>query len=128
MAVFYTIVDVASGVNAFIMQQSYTGTSNKITRMDFMKDLAASFVQPHMHRWLNRGRLDKDLRFSTRRILGIQDYELGPGQHLDVLKKRKTCAFCPPKKKRQTRFPCKKWCAHMFRVYEESVRDVTHAM
>lgn len=107
MAVFYTIVDVASGVNAFVIHQSFRDTSKKITRMDFMKDLAASLVHPHMRRRLEKGRLDKDLRFSIRRILGILD-EREPGQHLDVLEKRKTCAFCPPKKKRQTRFPCKK--------------------
>ncbi|XP_022204262.2 piggyBac transposable element-derived protein 4-like [Nilaparvata lugens] len=105
MAVFYTIVDVASGVNSFVLYQSFKDSSKKTTRMEFIKDLAASLVQPHMRRRLNKGRLDKDLKFSIRRILGLRD-ELEPGQHPDVLERKKTCSFCPPKKKRQTRFPC----------------------
>lgn len=106
MAVFYSMVDVA-GVNAYILYQSYKDTSKKATRMTFMKTIAASLTHPHMERRLERGRLDRDLVFSIKRILGLQD-EAGPAQQPDVLEKRRTCAFCPPKKKRQTRYPCQR--------------------
>uniref|UniRef100_A0A1B6MC64 PiggyBac transposable element-derived protein domain-containing protein n=1 Tax=Graphocephala atropunctata TaxID=36148 RepID=A0A1B6MC64_9HEMI len=105
MAIFFTIIDTASGVNAYVLHQAYTN-SNQMSRMDFMKQLAAALVHQHMLDRLQRA-IPRELSFSIRRILKLplQEEEHQPVQ---TLEKRKTCAFCPPRLKRQTRYPCQK--------------------
>lgn len=105
MAIFFTIVDVAAGVNSFVIHQFYKNTT-KMTRMDYMKELASSLVKNHMLARLRRS-IPREMSMSIRRILKLpMEEQVQPAQQ--TLAKRKTCDFCPPKLKRQTRFPCQK--------------------
>jgi hypothetical protein len=103
MAVFFTIIDAASGVNAFVLHQAYDNAV-KMTRLDFMKNLGQSLVREHMSRRLRRP-ITKELAMSIRHILKLPEEQPLPAP---VLEKRRTCTFCPPKLKRQTRYPCQK--------------------
>ncbi|XP_069670943.1 piggyBac transposable element-derived protein 4-like isoform X1 [Periplaneta americana] len=103
MAIFFTLVDVACGVNSYVLHQAYP-KSEVLTRLDFMKTLARSLISPHMQRRLYAEHLPRELSFSIKRILKIEDEP--QVQQEDFFEKRKTCAFCPPRLKRKTKYPC----------------------
>lgn len=105
MAIFFTIVDAGSGVNAYILHQAFQHT-DKMDRVDFMKSLATALVRPHMQNRLKKS-IPKELSFTIRRILKLPLHE-DQAQPATTLEKRKTCVFCPAKLKRQTRYPCQK--------------------
>ena len=53
MAIFFTIIDVGCGVNAYVLHQAYANAP-KMDRLDFMKNLAKSLVYPQMQKRLRR--------------------------------------------------------------------------
>lgn len=111
MAIFFTIIDVSAGVNAFVIHQTYEKTP-RMKRMEFMRDLAFDLIKPFIAQRLQKGHLPRELSMSMRRILQIPESEAVEGaaaqEAAAVLKKRKTYALCPPKLKRQTKYPCQK--------------------
>lgn len=114
MTICYTIVDVASGVNAFLIHHSY----KNMKRMEFMKTIASSFVQPNMQHRFEKIRL-RDLRFSIRIILLLgKENHYYLTQEPDVhFVKRKTSTFCPtPKKGARPDNHVKSVCCNMSRV------------
>ncbi|KAG8337272.1 hypothetical protein J6590_108356 [Homalodisca vitripennis] len=107
MVIFFTIVNIASGVNAYILYNSYRNTK-PMTRLDFMKSLAQKLVTPLMQRRLQKGHLSRDMQMSLKRILQVEDQPFqeennGP----EILNVKKTCNMCPPRLKRKTRYVCK---------------------
>lgn len=108
MVVFYTIVDVGCGVNAYVLYQSYRNTP-RMTRMDFLKMLASKLITPHMTRRLASGYLPMELSVSIKRILHQPQRDVREAdQEEPVFEKRKTCTSCPPRLKRKTKYPCAK--------------------
>lgn len=117
---FILLTDIASGVNAFT---SLDKDTLKITRMDFVQNLASSLVWPHMQRRLEKRRLDRDLSFSIRRMMEEKDPVQQPD---DLFMKRKTRAFCPTQCRGAKEDACqkcavatclecfKKWCSKCF--------------
>ena len=109
MAIFFALVDISSGVNAYRIYQAFE-KSPEISRFDFMKGLAKSLTNPLMKRRIEMKNIPRELTFSIQRILGIDAEELAriepdvPPQ--EEFEKRKTCTFCPPKLKRKTKCPC----------------------
>ena len=102
LAIFFTLVDVACGVNSYIIHQSYP-KAKVMTRLDFMKILGRCLIGPHMQRRLTLGHLPRELSFSIKRIQQIEDEP--QIQKEEFFEKRKTCTFCPPRLKRKTRYP-----------------------
>ena len=104
MAIFFALVDIVCGVNSYCLYQAFEKTPD-ITRLDFMKSLAKSLTYPHMRCRLEVKSIPRELSFSIHRILQIpDDVQIEAPQ--DTFEKRKTCAFCPPKLKRKTKYPC----------------------
>lgn len=72
MVIFFTMVNISSGVNAYVLYNAYKDTT-AMTRFDFMKTLALKLVSPLMHRRLQKGYLSQDMELSIKRILQIED-------------------------------------------------------
>lgn len=107
MVVFFTLVDVGCGVNSYILYQSYKDTK-RLTRFDFMKTLANSLTHPFMAFRMEHTRyLPRQLVSTMKMILNYEDHEDGPNIP-EFFEKRKTCSTCPPRLKRQTKYPCQK--------------------
>lgn len=103
--IFFTLVNVSAGVNGYILHQSFS-TTPRLTRMNFMKELAKALVSPLMQRRLEKGFIKQELTLSIKRILNIEDEA---AQHNEeFFANRKRCGFCPPKLGRKTKYPCKK--------------------
>jgi hypothetical protein len=110
MVIFFTMVNIASGVNSYVLYNAFQDTK-AMTRLDFMKSLAMKLVTPLMQRRLQKGHLSQDLQLSLKRILQV---EIPPSQAErnvpdvpDILEAKKTCSVCSPRLKRKTRYLCK---------------------
>ena len=106
MAIFFALVDIVCGVNSYRLYQAFKKTPD-VTRLEFMKSLAKALTYPLLKRRLQNKSLPRELTFSIRRILQIPDEEVIQLETTEsTFEKRRTCAFCPPKLKRKTKYPC----------------------
>lgn len=92
MAVFFTIIDVSAGVNAFVIHQTYEKTP-RMKRMEFMKDLAFDLIKPFITQAqrLQKGHLPRELSMSMRRILQIPEFEAVEGSSSSVKETKNVC-------------------------------------
>lgn len=102
MAIFFQLINLSAGVNAYALYKSYKNTED-ISRLEFLKKLAKSLVTPHMLRRLDRGHITLELSLTIKRILRVR---ADTPPHQQVLEVRKTCSTCPPRLKRKTKYPC----------------------
>lgn len=103
MTIFYTMINVSAGVNAYVLYKAFQDTED-VTRYDFMKSLAKSLCRPHLLRRLDTGTHVRDeMKEAIRRILQIPRPE---PQGIEVFASRKTCYTCNPRLKRRTKYPC----------------------
>lgn len=103
--IFFTILDVACGVNSFVLYQSYEDTE-KLSRFEFMKTLANNLIHPHMARRTESTKnLPRELQLCINRILKKEDDVQDIPEFFET---RKTCSTCPPRLKRRTKYPCRK--------------------
>lgn len=70
MAIFYRMLDI-SAANAYIINKM-NQAQPKISRLVFMKQLAEDLIKPHLERRVHTFGLQRDLQFSIRRILKIE--------------------------------------------------------
>ena len=105
MTIFFTIHDIST-VNVFVLFRSYRD-SDDITRLD-MKSVSMSLIETHMKGRLSHT-LPQELKLNIRRIMKLAG-ETKPTDTVEEeeFEKRKTCALCPPKQKRNTKYPCYK--------------------
>lgn len=106
MVIFFCIINISAGVNGYILHQAFADTT-RLSRLNYMKGLAHLLVSPLMRRRLVLQNVKNDLVFSIKRILNIREDE-GPQDAQQVFDKKKTCATCPPRIKRKTKYPCQR--------------------
>lgn len=104
MAVFFAVLNIST-VNAFVLYQSYKDVQS-IKRLNFLKALARSLVEPHMRARLAGSTLQNELRFTISRVLGIKVNEDMERTEEDVLERRGTCYLCDWRLKRRTKYLC----------------------
>lgn len=100
--IFYALLNIAV-CNAYVLYNSVP-EARKVTRFQFIKDLAKALVEPHMRRRLQNQVLPRQLRSM---ISGILQEPIGP-RHPPVLEKRKRCAVCPRDRDRKTKVQCRR--------------------
>ena len=106
MTIFFAILDIST-VNAYVLFRSYRDSDN-IDRLNFMKIIAFSLIEPHMRGRLSHA-LPQELKLNMRRILRLpEEIETRNAAEEEVFENRKTCTLCPPKLKRKTKYPCYK--------------------
>ncbi|XP_039278490.1 piggyBac transposable element-derived protein 4-like [Nilaparvata lugens] len=106
MAIFFALLNISAGVNAFVLYKAYKNTPD-MNRLEFMKVLAKSLVSPLLQKRLDRGHhVTEEMKLAIKRILQIQDPLPVPGQQEEFFKDKLTCHTCPPRLKRKTRYPC----------------------
>lgn len=104
IVIFFTIIlNVSAGVNGYILHQSYSETA-RMSRMDFMKELAKSMVFPPVERRLQSGYIGQELKLSFKRILYVE--EAATLQNEDFFENRRRCGFRSPRLGRKTKYPC----------------------
>lgn len=100
MAVFFRVVDI-SAANAYVLFQSCSEIS-EISKLNFLKTLAAQMVKQHLERRLSNQRMPREIRTGISRILKIPLEE----EQEEKLEKRKACRICPSSRKRRTAYSC----------------------
>lgn len=124
MAIFYRLVDI-SGINAFVLFNDCDNTEN-ITRGQFLLSLARSLVLPQLKLRVYNERLPRELRSTIERVIGVRDLppkpSRAPAQNNPGVKK-KTCAICPSRLKRRTRFSCT-YCNTSIPMYLECCKQI----
>ncbi|KAL0809843.1 hypothetical protein ABMA28_011332 [Loxostege sticticalis] len=109
LAIFYRLLDISAS-NSYVVYLS-TQLENTESRFTFMKRLAGQLTRPHMERREKITAIQRDIRFSLRRVLNL-DTEALPGavgsssEQPERLTVRKYCSQCDPKKKRKTQYMC----------------------
>lgn len=105
MAVFFAILNIST-VNAYVLYQSFRDTQ-EMSRLNFLKILAKSLTEPQMRVRLAGKTIQKELRFTIARVLGVDANEQQEERaDMDVLEKRGTCYHCDWKLKRRTKYLC----------------------
>lgn len=102
MAIFFRMVDISS-VNSYLLHQSYRDNP-KLTRYNFIKQLAMQLVKPEMERRLQNTHITREVRMCIRRVLQIKE-ENNPIEQ-DKFAVRKACKRCPANKRRKTYHFC----------------------
>lgn len=106
MAIFYRIIDMC-GINLYVLYEDCENTKNT-TRGIFLQSLARSLVLPQMMCRVYNDRLPRELRLTLERVIGQKDMppRLPSPPRDTTSNSRKTCAICPSRMKRRTRFAC----------------------
>ncbi|KAH9632636.1 hypothetical protein HF086_004754 [Spodoptera exigua] len=107
MTLFYRLIDM-SGVNAYVLYNKCNNKSN-INRGQFLLCLARELVLPEMKLRVYNDRIPRELRLNIERVIGPADMpapappKTYPNPDPGV---RKTCAICPSRLKRRTKYCC----------------------
>lgn len=107
MVLFYRLMDM-SGVNAYVLYNKCNNVK-KLTRGCFLLSLARELVLPEMKLRVYNDRIPRELRCSIERVIGPKDMPSPPPARAyaqEQLGIRKTCAICPSRLKRRTKYSC----------------------
>lgn len=106
MAIFYRLVDI-SGINCYVLYNDCDNTEKK-SRGQFLLSLGRSLVITQLKLRVYNDRLPRELRSTIQRVIGVSELPPRPtsstGQNHTGAKR--TCAICPSRLKRRTRFSC----------------------
>ncbi|XP_060801328.1 piggyBac transposable element-derived protein 4-like [Amyelois transitella] len=109
MVIFYRLLDM-SGVNAYILYKDCENCENTkpMNRGDFLRSLARELVLPQLKLRVYNDRIPRELRFTIQRIIGKANMPPAPStaSTSGALEVRKTCAICPSKMRRRTKYFC----------------------
>lgn len=107
MVLFYRLVDL-SGVNTYVLYNKCTNKVN-MRRGPFLLSLARELVLPEMKLRVYNERIPRELRLTMERVIGPTDMPEPPPPKNNSNPDpgtRKTCAICPSRLKRRTKYFC----------------------
>ncbi|CAK1594579.1 unnamed protein product [Parnassius mnemosyne] len=106
LCLFYDILNL-SIVNAYVIYVSNAIRNGKkpLKRRPFALEMADELMKPWLQERYQTVSLQRNLKHIIAEILKIHDPQEGPSQ--EVPRTRKTCSYCPAKKRRMTTNFCK---------------------
>lgn len=107
MVLFYRLIDI-SGINAYVLYNQCADVDNQ-RRGNFLLSLARDLVLPEMKLRVYNDRIPRELRSTIQRVIGKNYMPQAlpqrnyPNPDPNI---RKTCAICPSRLKRRTKYFC----------------------